>query len=414
MNVPVHRQTIVLTILALFLFGGCGEIDADPDSQSIWVAVKEKGFVGYIDNNGARRVSTSFASGKNFSEGYAGVNVGAELQRRGQPLKGKWGFINQKGELEINPVFTPSQNGILPYQKSRYHILLQDSYRFSEGLAAVKQNDKWVYVNDKGEVKITGAKQIESLQTKQYSIQTARTFHEEIAAVRLKSGWGYINRTGELILPAKYAYAYDLRDGYLMTVNWKGELFCFNKKGQEIFTQRRLASPFSNGIAIVKQGFKNTAEVSGFSALELMDRGGRFTTEAQFDYIGKYGEKRSPARVGSSPAGALKNSEHISCRKYEGGMWGFIDSTGKFMINPTMNEAKGFDEGYAPVRIGKRWGYMNPQGQYLFKPQFSFAGPFVGGFARVRIARNHEVHPQRAAWINRAGDIIWTDGTPNR
>ncbi|MEZ4686371.1 MAG: WG repeat-containing protein [Bacteroidia bacterium] len=48
--------------------------------------------------------------------------------------------------------------------------------------------------------------------------------------------------------------------------------------------------------------------------------------------------------MGSSPAGRIGEAEHLSARKFEGGMWGFIDTTGKFVINPTMSEAKGFSE----------------------------------------------------------------------
>ena len=148
--------------------------------------------------------------------------------------------------------------------------------------------------------------------------------------------------------------------------------------------------------------------------LELMDANGRFTTQPQFDVIGACAEGRCPVRVGSIWKGSLAGASHISAYSFEGGMWGYIDTTGAFTINPIFNEAKGFSEGFAPVRIGKRWGYIDRNGRYLFKPQFSFAGAFHGGYARVRIGRNQEVHPQRSAWINRLGDIIWVDGTPNR
>ncbi|MEZ4686370.1 MAG: WG repeat-containing protein [Bacteroidia bacterium] len=64
--------------------------------------------------------------------------------------------------------------------------------------------------------------------------------------------------------------------------------------------------------------------------------------------------------------------------------------------------------------MGKKWGYLAPDGSYLIPPRFSFAGPFGNGFAKVFIARDQEIHAGRAAWVNRQGEIIWTDGAANR
>jgi hypothetical protein len=406
--------TMLFSLIALLIFPACGEEDPHVASDDNWVVVKERGYVGFINKYGNREVRTEFAAGRRFSENRAGINVGAGNYRRGLPLDGKWGFINQQGTIVINPIYEPGKNAVLPYKKSDYHLVLHDVYRYAEGLAAVKMDGKWKYINKEGDIVIHGASRIEGMQKISEPLYAARAFRNGVAAVKLKDGWGFINKKGEILVPGSYSYAYDANEGFLVTANRKGEHFCFNMKGQPVFTQRRIAGPFHDGMVAVFHDFRPENSEIKEDQLELMDLQGRFTSRAEFDFIGQCGSGRCPARVGSSPIGKIGGAEHITARRFEGGMWGFIDTTGQFVINPTMSEAKGFNEGYAPIRMGKKWGFLGTDGQYLIPPRFSFAGPFRDGFARVFIGRNEEIHPGRAAWVNRQGEIIWTDGTANR
>ena len=48
--------------------------------------------------------------------------------------------------------------------------------------------------------------------------------------------------------------------------------------------------------------------------------------------------------------------------------WGFIDPTGKFVINPQFDEAESFNNGLAWVKAGGRFGYINASGKYVWNP----------------------------------------------
>ena len=56
---------------------------------------------------------------------------------------------------------------------------------FSEGLAAVRVDTRWGYINSRGE------------QVIEPRYTFARPFSEGLAAVEGLSGWNYINRSGE-------------------------------------------------------------------------------------------------------------------------------------------------------------------------------------------------------------------------
>src|ERR1039457_1334852 len=79
------------------------------------------------------------------------------------------------------------------------------------------------------------------------------------------------------------------------------------------------------------------------------------------------------------------------------GRWGYVDPAGKIAINPQFDRADGFSEGLAAVRMGGggpapfddprpwspwhgggggRYGYINTDGKYIINPQFDDAGAF--------------------------------------
>jgi hypothetical protein len=75
------------------------------------------------------------------------------------------------------------------------------------------------------------------------------------------------------------------------------------------------------------------------------------------------------------------------------GRWGYIDETGKLVIEAKFNNAKPFSEGLAAVIIeegtgGKKVGYIDRSGRLVIQPQFPLTGgvsdfPFSEGLAAV-------------------------------
>lgn len=70
----------------------------------------------------------------------------------------------------------------------------------------------------------------------------------------------------------------------------------------------------------------------------------------------------------------------------KGGKIGFIDKTGKWVIEPQFEAARAFNKGLAPVRIGKLWGYCDETGTLIIKPSYPDAEVFGdNGLAPVKI-----------------------------
>ena len=54
--------------------------------------------------------------------------------------------------------------------------------------------------------------------------------------------------------------------------------------------------------------------------------------------------------------------------------WGYIDKTGKIVINPQFDEAGTFSDGLAVVRLGDKFGYIDTSGKIAVS-----AAVYLGG-----------------------------------
>ena len=55
-----------------------------------------------------------------------------------------------------------------------------------------------------------------------------------------------------------------------------------------------------------------------------------------------------------------------------GGKCGYVDASGKMVINPQFDNAAAFNTklGLAPIQVGKKWGLIDHDGKYVVNPQF--------------------------------------------
>ncbi len=71
------------------------------------------------------------------------------------------------------------------------------------------------------------------------------------------------------------------------------------------------------------------------------------------------------------------------------GLWGYIDQTGKMVIEPQFQNVGAFSEGKAPVCVEvkrvRKWGFINEKGEMVIEPQFERASSFSEGLAAVLV-----------------------------
>lgn len=136
------------------------------------VLFEKEGKWGYLDPNGTAVIEPMYEDAAEFSEGLAAVR-----------LEGVWNFIDTSEHTVIDC------HGYETVQS------------FHEGLAAVKRNGLWGYINKQGQEVIPPRFEI------------AGSFRERVAVVKQGRLYGYIDRNGEWIIPPQFEYAVNFRDG---------------------------------------------------------------------------------------------------------------------------------------------------------------------------------------------------------
>jgi len=126
-----------------------------------------------------------------------------------------------------------------------------------------------------------------------------------------------------------------------------------------------------------------------------IDSTGRIVVPPRFEWAGSFGSRFAPAYVcGRSVAVDSKGHLHPwyamavdAPMEFErGGKIGFVNSAGRFVVEPVFDDALPFSEGYAAVRVGGRWGFVDDQGRMRIAPQFTQAFYFHNGVGSVQTA----------------------------
>lgn len=83
----------------------------------------------------------------------------------------------------------------------------------------------------------------------------------------------------------------------------------------------------------------------------------------------------------------------------QGGLWGYIDSTGTPVIQPRFNRAFHFYDGMALVETDSGFGYINQEGEFAVEPRFEDGWHFAGDVAPVQANG-------KWGFIDRSGDMV--------
>lgn len=323
----------------------------------------------------------------------------------------KWGFIDRTGKIVI-PLQFESVND------------------FHEGLALVTANGKKLFIDETGR----------AVMTPQFDI--IHDFSEGVAAVNIgekripnlglisnPGKWGYIDKAGKLVLPLRFTHAEDFSEGLagvkdgerggfidhqgrfvfdvpldvtlrfhegVVGVLWKGTLSYFDRTGKRIATPADYgpkSNSFSEGLAPISLGGK-----WGF-----MDRTGKLVIEAKFEDAENFSAGLAPVRI--------HRDETIWCPADESGnrsgatmMWGYIDKTGKLVIPAVFNSAAPFREGLSAVRTCDQAYFIDNSGRKVIAGNFTYASPFSGGLARVETLTKDGL---LWGYVDKTGKLVW-------
>lgn len=83
--------------------------------------------------------------------------------------------------------------------------------------------------------------------------------------------------------------------------------------------------------------------------------------------------------------------------------WGFIDTTGRLVIEKKYDDLRPFNNGLAIANHSGKWGFINANGETIIEHKYRSAFPFKDGLARIQ---NFD---KKYGFINLSGEMIIPD-----
>jgi len=321
----------------------------------------EGGKYGFIDRNGNVAIPFCFEAVGDFAEDLASF----ERDKR-------QGYMDKTGTVVIAPTF--------PWADP-----------FSEGLARVQvtgeqlgYEGRWGFIDRKGKLVIAPV-----FKKMMDGDQEEGAFHDGLARFEseTKSGLpriGFIDRTGKVAIPARFSYIYPFSGGIASATEDEsgssGWGYVDTTGKWVISPQFGWASAFSEGLAAVNRK-KDCGYIDGKGTLVLTP----------------------PVPLGEKDCATVWGgfSDGLSRWRF-GKKYGYIDHSGKTIIEARFDNTSGFSEGLAAVLIDGKWGYIDTTGKMVIEPQpWQEAGEFHNGLARVWAA--HREH----GYIDKTGKYAW-------
>ena len=296
----------------------------------------------------------------------------------------KYGYINKKGEI------------VIPYQ-------YKSANRFSEGLAAVRENGKWGVINKEGKMVIKP----------QFSAWIYN-FEDGIATIKDGGKYKYIDKKGELLCEADFDEVYPF-NGEIAEVRKKVSKFCWGGFLLTAAMGSIVDHPAPNTsvrrIEIDQNDLTTQKQKRGY-----IDKKGDFVVSTKNDQVDKFHE--GIVRVVTDGKSGYMNikGEYIIPAQYDAILgfsegvvgaskdkkWGYVDLKGNEVIPFKYDMVSDFSEGLAAVRVLDKWACINKEGTQIVRLKYNAINGFSEGVTTARINN---------AWVilDTAGNTIMSE-----
>jgi hypothetical protein len=217
--------------------------------------------------------------------------------------------------------------------------------------------------------------------------------------------YGYVDRTGKQVFPCEFEGAGKFVDG-LAPVIHHGQPGFINRAGEMVIRlpEGAYPTPFSDGLALIqlRQGQEN---LCGF-----IDRIGQFVIGPRNMHANPFNDGLALVTLDpQKPAGIARMMRQLEKARSQ---TAYINKQGEIVFSPDEKRMLGgrsddemrYSEGLIPMRRRNKVGYVDLTGKFVIQPQFLNVGAFSEGLARVEIRKGK--YESRLAFIDHTGEIV--------
>ncbi len=261
----------------------------------------------------------------------------------------KYGVANLNGDIIIPIDFT--------------ELEIKGNYIYA------KNDSENIVYNSKGEKQsIDFNTTISNTENENYKIQMNSQENRNV--------YGVIDEQGNQVIPNKYLYLeYAYRD-YFIVCGENGKLGVVDKNDNIIVDlQYDLVQKINDKCAIqtLNVNSKVTSIYSSNMEKSLELTNANISIEDEYikvysEYDLKYLDNNGNIIESKD---ALKENTLFASKQNE--KWGFVDSEGKFVIEPIYERVTDFNKyGYASIKLNNKWGSINENGKIIIEPKYEF------------------------------------------
>ena len=324
---------------------------------------------------------------------------------------GKFGYIDRTGKI------------IVPLQ-------FDGANEFHEGLALVTSGRQQAFINEAGQVVIKPDFDIvDDFSEGLAAVNIGQRRIPNIGVISNPGKWGYIDKTGKLVIPLKFTHAEDFSEGLaavtdgdrggfidhtgkilfevpldvtlgfhegIVGVLLRGGVTYFDRTGKKVPSPAIDYGPsyhsMSEGLAAIATGGK-----SGF-----IDQTGKLLIEAKFEDAGAFSEGLAPVKIKGEVVWCPRDAD--GNRSGSTMLWGYIDKTGKLVIPAQFESAAPFSEGLAAIHNCDQAYFIDKSGKTVISEKFRYASSFSGGLAHVETMTKDDL---LFSYVDKTGKIVW-------
>jgi len=188
--------------------------------------------------------------------------------------------------------------------------------------------------------------------------------------------FGFMDTNFKMVTPFKYNEILELEDGYEEIAIDEGKVELtygfISPSGKEILfyeipygSGTRLRSGFSEGLAKIWMSFDRPGEGS----VGFVDTTGKIIIDANFDDATIFSEGIASVRI-----------DNIQL----GDKWKFIDKKGSTLSKMIFEDTRLFSEGLCGVKVKSKWGFADRNGKLIIPTIYDQAHDFENGWAEVK------------------------------
>ena len=282
----------------------------------------------------------------------------------------------------------------------------------------IQMGNKWGYQNQLGQV-----------VTKTF-YDEALSFSEGLAPVKLNGKWGYVNEKFDWAVECKYKMAYPFQCGLGRVIDYATYSCHFiDLKGEIVFKPNYTAcGDFHEGLARVAKGvfypkidsikvnkelnpLLDVREITAkrihneelaindminymisfdnekmlFGKYGYIDTTGKLVIDCQFDRARDFINNLAIVGLGSTN---LVTRYDVCFREFDG-KYGIIDKFGKVILRIQFDEISRLNNEYFKVKLDEKYGLNNITGNTLIEPKYNSIEPYKNGYAKVSIVERN-------------------------